>query len=136
MAVTENEQFLCFRQTKYGAEGISLAPVAGMLEPDEAPLDGAKRELLEEVGYESTSWVNLGSQVMDPNRGVATVHLFLALNARKVTEPRNDDLEDQELVFLNRDEIGQALMAGEFKFLPWLAVVAMSLNYLYMPRHQ
>lgn len=61
---------------------------------------------------------------------LATMHLFLALNAKQVTEPNSDDLEDQELLFLSRSELEVALNAGEFKILAWSAVVAMSLNYL------
>lgn len=130
LAVTEDNQFLCFRQTKYAVAGTTLAPVGGMLEPDEAPIDAAKRELLEEMGYEAQDWVNLGSHILDPNRGIATMHLFLALNAKKVAEPNSDDLEDQELLLLSKNEIENALNAGEFKILAWSAVVAMSLNYI------
>jgi ADP-ribose pyrophosphatase len=132
LAVTEAKQFLCFRQTKYAVEGTCLAPVGGMLEPDETPLEAAQRELLEEMGYISANWVDLGSHLLDPNRGIATMYLFLALNAKKVAEPSGDDLEDQELVVLSRNEIEQALRAGEFKVLAWSAVVAMSLNHLYL----
>ena len=130
LAVTEGNKFLCFRQTKYALEGTSLAPVGGMLEPNEKPLDAAKRELLEEMGYESPEWINLGSHILDPNRGIATMHLFLALNAKQVATPDSDDLEDQELLLLSRRELENALNAGEFKILAWSAVVAMSLNYL------
>lgn len=130
LAVTEDGQFLCFRQTKYAIQGTALAPVGGMLEPNEEPIDAAKRELLEEMGYQASEWVSLGSHILDPNRGIATVHLFLALHARRVAEPNSDDLEDQEILFLTRDEIESALNAGEFKVLSWSAVVAMSLIYL------
>jgi len=136
LAVTDDNKFLCFRQTKYALEGTSLAPVGGMLEPNETPLDAAKRELLEEMGYEASDWVNLGSHILDPNRGIATMHLFLALNAKRVAEPNSDDLEDQELLFLSRNEIENALQAGEFKILAWSAVVAMSLNHLYASENQ
>ena len=37
LAVTEDGQFLCFRQTKYAVGGTSLAPVGGYLEPGEDP---------------------------------------------------------------------------------------------------
>jgi ADP-ribose pyrophosphatase len=131
LAVTADNKFLCFRQTKYAVEGTTLAPVGGMLEPDELPIDAAKRELLEEMGYEAPDWVNLGSHILDPNRGIATMHLFLALNAKWVAEPNSDDLEDQELLFLSRAEIEDALKAGEFKILAWSAVVAMALNTLH-----
>jgi ADP-ribose pyrophosphatase len=130
LAVTDDKKFLCFRQTKYALEGTSLAPVGGMLEPNEKPLDTAKRELLEEMGYETSDWIDLGSYILDPNRGIATMYLFLALNAKQVAKPNSDDLEDQELLCLNQNEIENALKTGEFKILAWSAVVAMSLNYL------
>jgi ADP-ribose pyrophosphatase len=130
LAVTDENQFLCFRQTKYAVEGTSLAPVGGMLEPGETPMVAAKRELLEEMGYQASEWVHLGSPVLEPNRGIATSHLFLALNARQVAEPHSDDLEDQELLSLSRLEIENALQAGEFKVLAWVAAVALALNYL------
>lgn len=130
LAVTKENKFLCFRQTKYAVEGTSLAPVGGMLEPNEEPLDAAKRELLEEMGYEASEWISLGSHILDPNRGIATMHLFLALNAQRVAKPNSDDLEDQELLFITQTELESALNVGEFKILAWSAVVAMSLNYL------
>jgi ADP-ribose pyrophosphatase len=130
LAVTPDNKFLCFRQTKYAVDGTTLAPVGGMLEPNEEPLDAAKRELREEMGYEASEWISLGSHILDPNRGMASMHLFLALNSKQVTEPNSDDLEDQELLFLSRNEVEDALNAGEFKILAWSAVVAMSLNYL------
>jgi len=136
LAVTDGGKFLCFRQTKYAVEGTTLAPVGGMLELNETPLDAAKRELLEETGYEAPEWVNLGSHILDPNRGIATMHLFLALDAKWVAEPDSDDLEDQVLLFLNRKEIEATLRAGEFNILAWSAVVAMSLNHLYASENQ
>ena len=130
LAVTAENKFLCFRQTKYAVDGITLAPVGGMLEPDEIPLDAAKRELLEETGCQAEKWVSLGSHILDPNRGIATMHLFLALHAKQIAQPDSDDLEDQELLLLSRSDLENALNAGEFKILAWSAVVAMSLNYL------
>jgi len=130
LAMTDDGRFLCFRQTKYAIDGTVLAPVGGMLEPGEAPLAAAQRELLEETGYEAATWVSLDSHILDPNRGVATMHLFLALGARPVTEPNSDDLEDQELLLLSRIEIEHALREGAFKVLAWSAVVAMALHFL------
>ena len=130
LAVTDDGRFICFRQTKYAIEGTVLAPVGGMLEPGEAPLVAARRELLEETGYEATTWISLGSHILDPNRGVATMHLFLALGASQVAQPDSDDLEDQELLLLSREEIERALWEGAFKVVAWSAVVALALHFL------
>ncbi len=127
---TEDGRFLCFRQYKHGVGGTSLAPVGGHLEPGEEPLAAAKRELLEETGYEAEEWFDLGSYVVDGNRGCATAYLFLARQASQIAEPAADDLEEQELIFLSRDELEKALAAKEFKVLGWVTAVALALRYL------
>jgi len=91
VAVTQDEEFLCFRQAKYGVDGVSLAPVGGYIEPGEDPLGAARRELFEETGYRASSWVSLGRYRVDGNRGVGMAHLFLARAARRVAEPDADD---------------------------------------------
>ncbi len=121
--------FLCFRQTKYAIEGTSLAPVGGYIEPGEQPLTAAQRELREEMGCIADEWIDLGSYRVEANRGAGTGYLFFARPARRVTEPTADDLEEQELVHLTRDELHAALRAGEFKILAWATVVALTLLY-------
>ena len=130
VAVTEDERFLCFRQVKYGVEGTTLGIVGGFVEEGEAPFRAAQRELLEETGYESADWIPLGSYRVDPNRGVATGHLYLARQARYVTPRNADDLEEQELILLARPELESALAAGEFKVLAWAAAIAFALRHI------
>ena len=127
LAVTEGGAFLVFRQTKYAVDGTSLAPVGGYVEDDEEPLAAARRELLEETGYEAPDWTPLGRYVVDGNRGGGFGHLLLARGARKVAEPDADDLEEQELLSLSRGEVETALLAGEFKVMSWATVVALAL---------
>jgi ADP-ribose diphosphatase len=126
-AITEAGAFLCFRQTKYAARGITLAPVGGYIEPGEDPLAAAQRELLEETGCRAAEWVDLGSYAVDGNRGAGTAYLFLATGARQVQAVNADDLEEQHLLHLSRDEIQAALLNGEFKVLSWATVVALAL---------
>jgi ADP-ribose pyrophosphatase len=130
VAVTEDGLFPVFRQTKYAVAGTSLAPVGGYLEPGEEPLAAAKRELLEEMGYEAPVWVDLARCAVDGNRGAGTAHLYLARGAHRVDSVASDDLEEQELLHLSRDELEAALRAGEFKVLAWAAVVALALQAL------
>lgn len=129
-AVTTEGQFLCFRQTKYSVGGASLAIVGGYLEPDEAPLTAAQRELREETGYEAATWIPLGRYPVDGNRGAGVAYPFLALDAHPVAPIVADDLEEQELLFLSRVEIEKALDAGEFQLLPWALAVALALREL------
>jgi ADP-ribose pyrophosphatase len=127
VAVTEAGLFIMFRQTKYSVEGITLAPVAGYIEPGENPLSAARRELLEEIGHETDDWTALGSFAVDGNRGCGIGHLYLARDTRQVAEPEADDLEDQDLVALNRAEVEEALRGGEFRVMNWSTSVALAL---------
>ncbi len=127
LAETTEGDYLCFRQVKYAVEATSLAPVGGYLEPGEAPLSAARRELLEEMGCEAAEWIDLGHYRTDANRGAGTGYLFLARGARRVTEPHADDLEEQQILRLSRAELAAALASGEFKVLAWAMTVAMAL---------
>ena len=130
VAVTEAGEILCFHQVKYAVEGEVLATIGGFLEPGEEPLAAAKRELLEETGYEAAEWIALGQYRVDANRGAGTAHFFLALHARHVTDRNADDLEEQHLLHLARTELEAALDTGQFKALPWAAIAALALRRL------
>lgn len=130
VAVTEDGGFLCFRQTKYGVDGTSLAPVGGYIEAGEDPLATAQRELLEETGYEASDWIDLGCYRVDGNRGAGMAYLFLARGAHAVAKARSDDLEEQELLCLTRAEVETALAAGEFKVLAWTTAMLLALQQM------
>jgi ADP-ribose pyrophosphatase len=126
----EDENFVCFRQTKYAANGVSLAPIGGYLEPNEDPLVCAQRELREELGYQAHEWISLGKFPCDGNHGNGFANLFLARGAHQVGEIIADDLEEQEIIKLSRAELMQSLLDGEFKVLSWSATVALALFHV------
>lgn len=124
--MTENGQFVCFRQTKYAC-GLTYAVVGGYIEPNEDPLAAAQREIFEETGYKAKSWHPLGKWSVDANRGCGTAYAFLATGAIQVAIPNADDLEDQEIIMLSRTELEESLLSNKFKVLPWSNVIALAL---------
>jgi ADP-ribose pyrophosphatase len=130
VAVTGDGYFICFRQVKYGLEGVTLGIVGGFVEKGEDPFHAAQRELLEETGYESADWIPLGTFRVDPNRGIAMGHLFLARDARSVKPQTAGDLEEQEMILLTRSQVESALAGGEVKVLAWAASIVLALRHL------
>ena len=64
------------------------------------------------------------------NRGGGTGYLYLARGAWYVSEPHSDDLEQQELLFLDIDEVEQAIALGSFNIISWTACVALALLHI------
>jgi len=60
VALTAERRVVLERQHRYPLARDFVEIPAGKLEPDEAHLDTAKRELLEETGYAAAEWTRLG----------------------------------------------------------------------------
>ncbi|MEO5952442.1 MAG: NUDIX hydrolase, partial [Chloroflexia bacterium] len=82
VAQDESKQILILESYKHGLGRSSWQVVGGYIEPNEDSLHTAKRELLEEAGYTSDDWLNLGTFVVDANRRASWAHIFLARDVR------------------------------------------------------
>lgn len=119
----ESGRSLMLRQYKHGPRRVSLTFPAGMIAPGEDPLAAAKRELLEETGYESGDWTALGSYVVQGNHRGCVCHMFHARGARKVAEADSGDLEEMRLELLTRAELIEAAATGDYALLPVIAML-------------
>ena len=97
LALTDDGHAVLVEQYRHGIGQSSLELPAGALDPGEAPLEGARRELLEETGYAAERWTPLGHTAPEPGRKTAWAHLFVAEGARRVAAPTLDATEDLAL---------------------------------------
>lgn len=110
--VFANGDTVLVRQWRYPWRQTSWEVPAGTLEPDEDPLECARRELREEAGLEAESWTDLG--VMRPSALLdSRQHLYLAQAVTEVDrapERYEGDMIVRRLPL--RDAVGQALGGG------------------------
>ena len=86
---TVGNKILIQKEQQPDREAPFLTLPGGRCEWGEDPLKAAKRELLEETGYESSNWT-LWKEIRPYHKIDWTVYLFIARQGRKVQEPHHD----------------------------------------------
>lgn len=131
VAVTPARDVLLVRQYKHGIGRELLEFPAGYIDAsDEDPLACAKRELLEETGFQADSWTSLGAFCIDSNRGPTSAHLFLAQNAVLAGAPKLDDTETLTMTTLPLHDVPALLATGAAPSIACAAAWALATPHL------
>lgn len=89
--VNEKEEVYLVRQYRKPVEESMLEIPAGTLEEKEEPLECARRELKEEIGYEGREINHLLTFYTSPGICNEIMHLYLALDLKESEEERDED---------------------------------------------
>lgn len=90
--VTADGKLLLIRQFRLGTGETLLELPAGVIDENEAPLAGARRELREETGMDAGQFQELGAAYLAPGYCDEYMHFFLATDLKP--SPLNPD-EDE-----------------------------------------
>jgi len=93
----DNGDILLVRQYRYPHKIFVLEAPAGKLEPNEDPLDCAKRELMEETGFSAEKFVKLTTMYTTPGFCNEVLHIYLATGLKKSEHGQNLDDGEQSL---------------------------------------
>lgn len=116
VAVTPEKNIILKKEYKYACDEELIEIPAGMFEPEEH--DGlivAKRELLEETGYESDDWTYFGDTVESSSKLTNRMHIYLALDCCKVAEQKLDATEELSVLVVSMEKAVEMVMRNEIK---------------------
>ncbi len=112
--VTADDEVLFVRLHRFGIDAQSLETPGGLVDPGEDPAHAARRELIEETGYDAGELVHLRTIHPNPALQSTRVHFFLATGCTKHPGGQAlEDLEDCEVVRVPRAELDSVFERGE-----------------------
>ncbi len=111
LALTPDNQVVLVKQFRPGPQKVLLEIPGGGIEPGEDHLTAAKRELLEESGYQG-EFEFIGT-CLDDAYSTMIRCCYVATNCKKVAEPIETPTEKTEPVLLNLQEFRKLLRSGE-----------------------
>jgi len=107
----EDSRLVLIAQYRFAVGETLLEFPAGTLETGEAPLDCARRELIEETGYRAEHWRALGIIYSSPGFCDERLHLFLA-SGLVPEHAAGDEDEILEVKRLTVQEVERAIVDG------------------------
>jgi len=130
LALTKNHEAVLIKQYRHGVQEVLWEIPGGVVEDGEDPLEGVKRELLEETGYTASEFIQVGKLYPNPALQTNSMYCFLALDVEKTGEQNLDDGEDIEVHLVPLDELFAMTKRGEFPHALQLAALFQAFAYM------
>ncbi len=112
--VTTAREVVLVRQFRHGIRDCTLEIPGGMVDAeDPSPIVAARREMIEESGYDSDRVAPLGAIHPNPAIQSNTCHSFVAWDVERRHDPRFDATEETEVVLVPLAGIPDLIRTGE-----------------------
>lgn len=112
-ALTMMQEVVLVREYRHGIQKTILQLPGGSVDEGESPLEAAKRELLEETGYQSNTFIEIGQVNPNPANYSNTMYAFLALDVGWAHDHKLDEADQAELVLTPFDDVITMAKSGE-----------------------
>jgi ADP-ribose pyrophosphatase len=124
LAFTADGRVLCVRQYRPAVERVTLELPSGLVDPGETPAEAARRELIEETGYEAADLEVLTPMLPDTGRLGNRIWSCVATGLRRI-EGREPE-EGIEVVALTVPELLRSTADGEFDHALHVAAILLA----------
>ena len=130
--LTDKEEVVMVQQFRHGIRGFTLEIPGGMVDPeDETPKHAARREMIEETGYDSKRVAFMGRVHPNPAIEANYCYTYLARGVHHVGKPQMHGAEETHVMLVPLRSIPK-LIASE-KITHALVIAAFSFFHVYNP---
>ncbi|MGK0183278.1 MAG: ADP-ribose pyrophosphatase [Halioglobus sp.] len=112
LALRQDGQIVLNNEYRHPTSRILLSCPGGFLSEDEAPELGAKRELIEETGYDAKSFQVIGEAYPFPGITGQKIFFVRALDAFKTSNPDREPTELIRTITRTLSEVEQEILSG------------------------
>jgi ADP-ribose diphosphatase len=130
ITLTKDKKIVIIKQFRHGKMEFTWEIPGGVIDDQEEPLIGAKRELREETGYLSNNWTFIGEVYPNPAIQTNSCFIFLAKDAYCGAPVDFDEDEDIITSLVSIEELKEIINKGEFKNAIVLAGILLALEHL------
>lgn len=109
-----NDNYLLVKQDR-AVFGQQFEIPAGKIESNETPYEAAKREVLEETGYDVTDLTYIGVYYPSVEYTTETIYCYFAFVEGKQKKQKLDDGEKIDLVWVSNEEMIDLIEGGKIK---------------------
>jgi ADP-ribose pyrophosphatase len=138
IGIDRNRDVILVREYRHGVRELVVGLPSGIVESsDSTPLEGARREMVEETGFGEGRYFPIGSASPNPAIQNNLAHSYLAVDLQGGFQRQLDPGEDIEVIRMPFDRFVRGSLRGELKLQSiHLAAVQMSLGYLLTQREE
>ena len=112
LALTRKQEVVPVKEYRHGVQKVILQLPGGSVDEGESPLEAAKRELLEETGYQSDTFIEIGQVNPNPANYSNTMYGFLALDAEQTPDRNLDEADRIELILTPLNDVIEMAKSG------------------------
>ena len=129
-ALTRSQDVILVKEYRHAVQKTILQLPGGSVDKGESPLEAAKRELLEETGYQSNKFVEIGQVNPNPANYSNTMFAYLALDVEQTPNRNLDEADQIELFLTPLDEVIEMANTGELIHSLTISTIFFALAHL------
>lgn len=131
MLLIENKkgELLVYNEYRHGIAEISYTFPAGGIENDENIEAASKREVMEELGYKFNNIKLLKKYIVSGSYMFSELNMVSIKNIKKISEPKEIDIENPDIMWLPKKLVRQAIFNDKFKGLTYATAALIWLLY-------